>query len=49
MSIDGAIPADRKETKKEPELVSKYKELIRDIQCMWNVKANVISIITGET
>jgi hypothetical protein len=35
--------------KKEAEKMLKYKDLIIEIQCMWNVKAKVILVITGET
>jgi hypothetical protein len=33
--------------KKEAEKILKYKDLIIQIQHMWNVKAEVIPIITG--
>ena len=49
MSIDVAITADRNVMKKEAEKILKYKDLKMDIQPMWNLKANVIPIITGET
>jgi hypothetical protein len=35
--------------KKEAENILKYKDLIIEIQHMWNVKANVVTRITGET
>ena len=47
MSIDVAIPDNRNEIKKEAEKNLKYKELITEIQRMWNVKAKVISVIIG--
>jgi hypothetical protein len=49
MSIDVAIPADRNVIKKEAEMILKYKYLTIEIERMWNVKAKVIPIITGET
>jgi len=35
--------------KTETEKILKYKDLIIEIQCMWNVKAKVILEITGVT
>jgi DNA modification methylase len=49
MSIDVAIPADRNVIKKEAEMILKYKDLTIEIERVWNVKAKVIPIITGET
>ena len=49
MLIDDAIPGDRNVIKKEAEKILKYKELITEIQCMWNMKANVMPVITGAT
>ena len=49
MLIDNAIPGDRNLIKKEAEKILKYKDLIIDIQCMWNVKAKVILVIKGVT
>jgi len=49
MSIDVAIPGDRNVIKKEAEKILKYKDLITEIQRMWNVTANVIPVITGTT
>jgi phage pi2 protein 07 len=42
LSIDVAIPGDRNVIKKEVENILKYKELTKEIQRMWNMKANVI-------
>jgi len=49
MLIDVAISGDRNVLKKEAEKILKYKDLITEIQCMWNVKARVISVIIGVT
>ena len=35
--------------KREDVKILKYKDLIIEIQHMWNVKANVITVITGVT
>ena len=45
MSIDAAIPGDRNVIKIEVEKILEYKELIVEIQPMWNVKAKVIPVI----
>jgi len=42
MSTDVAISADRNVIKKEAENILKYKDIIIEIQRMWNVKAKVI-------
>jgi hypothetical protein len=42
MLIDDAIPGDRNVIKKEAEKILKYKDLIIEIQRMWNVQARVI-------
>jgi len=49
MSIDVAIPGDRNVIKKEAEKILKCKDLIIEIQRMWNVKAKVIPVIIGAT
>jgi hypothetical protein len=49
MLIDVAITADRYVIKKADEKILKYKDLITEIQRMWNLKANVIPIISGAT
>ena len=49
MLIDVAIRGDRNVMKKEAEKILKYKDLIIEIQHMWNVKAKVILVITGVT
>jgi hypothetical protein len=45
MLIDTVIPGDRNVIKKEAEKILKYKHLILEIQCKWNVKAKVIPSI----
>jgi hypothetical protein len=42
MLIDVAISGDRKKKKKEAEKILKYKDLTTELQCMWNVKTEVI-------
>jgi hypothetical protein len=44
-----AIPGYRNVIKKEAEKILKYKDLIIEIQRMWNVRAKVILVITGAT
>jgi hypothetical protein len=41
MLIDVAIPGDRNVIKKEAEKILKYKDLIIEIQHMWDVKTKV--------
>ena len=43
--IDVTIPGNRNVIKKEGEKILKYKDLITEIQHMWNVKAQVIPVI----
>jgi len=49
MLIDVAISGDRNVIKKEADKILKYKYLTIEIQCMWNVKTNVIPVIIGAT
>jgi hypothetical protein len=49
MLIDVAISGDRIVIKKESKKILKYKDLIIEIQRMWNVKTRVIPLITGAT
>jgi hypothetical protein len=49
MLIDVANPGDRKVIKIEAAKFLYYKDLMIEIQHMWNVKANVILVITGVT
>jgi hypothetical protein len=45
MLIDIAVPQNRNVIKKEAEKILKYKDLIIEIQRMWNVTAKVIPVI----
>ena len=45
MLIDVAILRDRNVIKKETEKFLKYKDLTKEIQRTWNVKAKVIPIM----
>ena len=47
--IDVAICGDRNVIRAEAENILKYKDLIIEIQPMWNMKANVIPVIIGAT
>jgi hypothetical protein len=49
MLIDVAIPGDRNVIQKEAEKILKYKDLIIEIQHMWNVKTKVTPVIMGAT
>jgi len=49
MLIDFAISGERNVIKKEAEKILKYKDLTTEIECMWNVKTKVISVIIGAT
>ena len=49
MLIDDAISGDRNVIKKEAGKILKYKDLIIEIQLVWNVKEKVITVITGAT
>jgi hypothetical protein len=49
MLIDAVIPGHRNMIKKEAEKILKYKDLMIEIQSMWNVKAKVIPVIRGAT
>ena len=47
MLMDVTIPADRNVIKKGAGKILKYKDIIMEIQRMWNVEANVIPVIMG--
>jgi hypothetical protein len=49
MLIDVAIPGGRNVIKTEAEKILKYKDLIIEIQLMWNVKTKVTPVIIGAT
>jgi hypothetical protein len=49
MLIDIAIPGDRNVIKKEAEKILKYKDLIIEIQRMWNVKTKLTPVIMRAT
>jgi hypothetical protein len=49
MLIDVAIPGDRNVIKKEDEKILKYKDLIRKLERMWNVKTKVAPVTIGAT
>jgi hypothetical protein len=49
MLIYVAIPGDRNMIKKEAEKILKYKDLVTEIQPMWNVKTKVTPVIIGAT
>ena len=49
MIRDVAIPGDRNVIKIEAETLLKYKDLITEIQHVWNMKAKVIPVVTGAT
>jgi len=49
MLIDVAVPGDRNVIKKGGEKILKYKDLIIEIQCLWNVETKVVVVITGVT
>ena len=46
MLLDVARLGDRNVIKKEAEKILKYKDLVIEIQRMWNVKAKVMPVIT---
>ena len=47
--IEVTIPGDRNVIKRGTEMILKYKDLKIEIQRMWNVEANVISVIIRAT
>jgi hypothetical protein len=49
MLIDVAILGDRNVIKKEAKKILKYKDLIIEIQRIWNIKAKVMSVVIEAT
>jgi hypothetical protein len=49
MLIDVAISGDKNVIKKKAEKILKYKDLIIEIQRMWNVKTKSIPVIICAT
>jgi hypothetical protein len=49
MLTDVANSGDRNVIKREAEKILKYKDLTTETQRMWNVKTEVIPVITGAT
>jgi hypothetical protein len=49
MFLDVAIPGDRNVIKNEAEKILKYKDIVTEIQHMWNVTAKVTPKIIGAT
>jgi hypothetical protein len=47
--IDVPIAGNRNVIKKQAANILKYKDLIIEIQCMWNVKTKVTPVIIGAT
>jgi len=47
--IDAGISGDRNAIKIEAEMVLKYKDLLLEIQHIWNVKTKVIPVTVGAT
>jgi hypothetical protein len=47
--MDVSIPGDRNVIKKIAEKILKYKDLVIEIQRMWNVKTVAISVIIRAT
>jgi len=47
MLTDVAFPGDRNVINKGAEKILKYKNLIMEIQRIWNVNAKVIPVTTG--
>ena len=49
MLLDVAISGERNVIKKEAEKILKYKDLLIELQRMWNVKTKLMPVIIGVT
>jgi hypothetical protein len=49
MLLNVAFPGDRNVITEQTEKILKYKNIIIEIQRMWNVKTKVVPVITGAT
>jgi hypothetical protein len=49
LTTDNAISGDRNVITKEAQNIFKHRELTTEIQRMWNVKTEIISLIIGST
>jgi hypothetical protein len=49
MLVDVAILGDKNLIKKEINKILKYANFTRRIQCVWNVKSEVMPVIIGES
>jgi hypothetical protein len=48
MLIDVANTGDGNVIGKEAEMILNYNDLTTEIQCMWNLKTNVIPVKSGQ-
>ena len=44
---DFAVPGDSRIEEKEKEKIKKYKDLGRELQKIWNVNVEIISLVVG--
>jgi hypothetical protein len=49
MSIDAAIPGEKKVIRRGPEKILKYKDCTVQTERVWTVHTAVVTVITGET
>ena len=45
--IDFAVPGDSRIAEKEKDKIEKYQDLGRELQKIWNVKVEIISLVVG--